>query len=57
MPNVSIYLKDQVYRRILAEADAKGLKVATLIKMKVEDFYGEEALRAEREKIRPGIRK
>jgi len=48
LPNVSIYLKDQVYRKILAEAESKGLKVSTLIKNKVEDLYVERPISAKR---------
>jgi len=57
MPNVSVYLKGKIYRQILAEAEKRGVTVSTLVRIYMEDLYGEAALPAERAKIRPGIRK
>jgi len=57
LPNVSIYLKEQIYRAALREAEEKGLSVSALIKDKVESLYEQKTLRAERTPIRPRIRK
>jgi len=56
MPNVSIYLKEKVYRAALREAEEKGLRVSELVRMKVEDIYEQTAISTKRAKIRPGIR-
>ena len=48
MPTVPVYIRERIYRVILAEAKEKGLPVTTLIKNQVEKIYESKALQAKR---------